>query len=177
MIDPAKRTEIRSVLGEVAREENVAILFAVESGSRAWQFASPDSDYDVRFLYARPRDWYLSIEPGRDVIERPISGDLDVNGWDLRKALGLLVKSNPVLLELIAGGDLPAAVSDEIDALVRKKAAGRELGVTDRNGTLDAFIAGELAMTDLPAALPIDRRTLLTAADAFFRRWLDRPHG
>lgn len=99
LIDPEKRAEIGQSLDDVERRERVTILFAVESGSRAWQFASPDSDYDVRFVYLRPRDWYLSIEPGRDVIERPIAGDLDVAGWDLPKALRLLVKSNPVLLE------------------------------------------------------------------------------
>ena len=74
-------------------------LFACESGSRAWGFASRDSDYDVRFLYAHRRDWYLSVEDRRDVIERPIADDLDVSGWELRKALRLLRKSNPPLLE------------------------------------------------------------------------------
>jgi predicted nucleotidyltransferase len=90
---------IRSALTQIETEEDVRVLFACESGSRAWGFASLDSDYDVRFLYVRPRDWYLSIEDGRDVIERPISEDLDVSGWDLRKALQLLRKSNPPLLE------------------------------------------------------------------------------
>ena len=78
------------------------ILFAFESGSRAWGFPSPDSDYDARFVYARSLDWYLSIAPGRDVIELPIEGDLDINGWDIQKALGLLLKPNPVLLEWLS---------------------------------------------------------------------------
>lgn len=88
-------------LSEIEQEENVSIFFACESGSRAWGFPSADSDYDVRFLYVRPRDWYLSIdvEDRRDVIERPISDNLDFSGWDLRKALKLLRKSNPPLLE------------------------------------------------------------------------------
>jgi uncharacterized protein len=77
----------------------VRILFAVESGSRAWGFPSPDSDYDVRFVYVRRAEWYLSLFEGRDVIELPLEGDLDINGWDLRKALRLLLKPNPVLLE------------------------------------------------------------------------------
>lgn len=77
----------------------VRVLHACESGSRAWGFSSSDSDYDVRFLYVRPRDWYLSVEEGRDVIEQPLSAELDVSGWDLRKALRLLCKSNPSLLE------------------------------------------------------------------------------
>ena len=70
------------------------MLFACESGSRAWGFASPDSDYDVRFVYAHPRDWYLSIGD-----QRPIVDLYDVSGWDLRKALRLFRKSNPPLLE------------------------------------------------------------------------------
>ncbi len=74
-------------------------LIAVESGSRAWGFPSPDSDYDIRFIHIHPRDWYLSLQPGRDVIERPIIDNIDLNGWDLRKALGLLPKSNAVVSE------------------------------------------------------------------------------
>ncbi|WP_223070246.1 nucleotidyltransferase domain-containing protein [Paenibacillus caui] len=90
---------ILSVLERIECEENVRILYACESGSRAWGFPSKDSDYDVRFLYVRPVDWYLSIFEKRDVIERPISDMLDINGWDLRKALNLFRKSNPPLLE------------------------------------------------------------------------------
>ena len=96
--------EILARLGDIEREENVTIFYACESGSRAWGFPSEDSDYDVRFLYLRPRDWYLSVdlEEKRDVIERPISAMLDVSGWDLRKALKLLRKSNPPLLEWLS---------------------------------------------------------------------------
>lgn len=83
-------------------KHDVRILFAIESGSRAWGFPSPDSDYDVRFVYVRPKEWYLSVEAGRDVIELPIEGDMDINGWDLKKALGLLMKPNPVLLEWLS---------------------------------------------------------------------------
>ncbi|SEU27995.1 nucleotidyltransferase domain-containing protein [Paenibacillus sp. NFR01] len=90
---------IQTELTRIEREEQVRILYACESGSRAWGFPSKDSDYDVRFLYVRPVDWYLSIHDKRDVIERPISDLLDINGWDLRKALRLFRKSNPPLLE------------------------------------------------------------------------------
>ncbi|WP_426449664.1 nucleotidyltransferase domain-containing protein [Paenibacillus sp. S-38] len=93
------REEIITQLHRIEEEENVRILYACESGSRAWGFPSQDSDYDVRFLYLRPLDWYLSIDEGRDVIERPISDRLDLSGWDLRKALRLFRKSNPPLLE------------------------------------------------------------------------------
>ena len=103
---PAISGEMRDTilrgLREIEAREDVRILFAIESGSRAWGFPSPDSDYDVRFVYARPRDWYLTLKPGRDVIELPIEADLDINGWDIRKALNLLLKPNPVLLEWLS---------------------------------------------------------------------------
>ena len=90
---------ITAKLRELEATENVRILLAVESGSRAWGFASPDSDYDVRFIYVRPRDEYLRLDPPRDVIELPINDLLDINGWDLYKTLQLLHKSNPTLFE------------------------------------------------------------------------------
>ena len=91
--------KIDSELKRIEQEEGVRILYACESGSRAWGFPSKDSDYDVRFIYVRPVDWYLSLFDKRDVIERPISDQLDINGWDLKKALNLFRKSNPPLLE------------------------------------------------------------------------------
>lgn len=86
---------IQKALDDVEAQHGVRVLFAVESGSRAWGFESPDSDYDVRFLYVHPIEWYLSIRERRDVIEAMLPGDLDLAGWDLRKGLGLLAKSNP----------------------------------------------------------------------------------
>ncbi len=90
---------IREKLRQIEREEGVRILHAVESGSRAWGFASPDSDWDVRFLYVRPVSHYLRLNAPRDVIERPLNGELDICGWDIQKALRLLAKSNPALFE------------------------------------------------------------------------------
>jgi len=98
-VDPAVRAQIISELQAIEARHGVSVIFACESGSRGWGFASPDSDYDVRFIYVHRLAWYLSVDPGRDVIEVPISGELDINGWDLRKALHLLRRSNPVLLE------------------------------------------------------------------------------
>ncbi|UPK70250.1 nucleotidyltransferase domain-containing protein [Chitinophaga filiformis] len=83
----------------IERERNVKILYACESGSRAWGFASPDSDYDVRFIYAQPADDYLSIEERKDVIELPVNEVLDIGGWNIRKVLQLFLKSNPPLYE------------------------------------------------------------------------------
>src|SRR5580698_4708067 len=85
-------------LRRIEQAYDVRVLYACESGSRAWGFASQDSDYDVRFLYVHSRDWYLSIEDRRDVIEQPLHEGLDLSGWDLRKTLQLLRKSNPPLL-------------------------------------------------------------------------------
>ncbi|MDQ0248772.1 putative nucleotidyltransferase [Sphingomonas kyeonggiensis] len=98
-IAPAVRQEIETRLDAIEATHGVRLLLAIESGSRAWGFPSPDSDYDVRFLYVRPREWYLSLAPGRDVIETPIEDEIDLNGWDVRKALGLLLKSNAVVSE------------------------------------------------------------------------------
>lgn len=90
---------IKEKLKEIETSENIRILHCVESGSRAWGFASPDSDYDVRFIYVRPKDFYLRLEKTRDVIEWQLDDTLDINGWDIQKALRLLHKSNPTLFE------------------------------------------------------------------------------
>jgi hypothetical protein len=103
MIEPHVRDEILARLARAEREHDVRILLAVESGSRAWGFASPNSDYDARFIYVHRPAWYLSVglEEQRDVIEYPIVDDLDINGWDLRKALRLYWKSNPSFVEWV----------------------------------------------------------------------------
>ena len=92
---------IRQRLARMESEQDVRLLYACESGSRAWGFPSADSDYDVRFIYVRSRDWYLrlDVERQRDVIEYPIDDLLDINGWDLKKALNLFSRSNPSLIE------------------------------------------------------------------------------
>jgi predicted nucleotidyltransferase len=92
---------VQQALESLESAENVVVLLAVESGSRAWGFPSTDSDYDVRFIYIHEPEWYLSIdlEGQRDVIEWPFKNEIDVSGWDVRKALKLFQKSNPPLLE------------------------------------------------------------------------------
>jgi uncharacterized protein len=97
--DPQIVAAIDARLHSVAERENAEVLLAVESGSRAWGFPSPDSDYDCRFIYARSRNDYLRLYAPRDVIEFPLDGMLDVNGWDLAKALRLLLKGNAVVIE------------------------------------------------------------------------------
>src|ERR1700759_1856608 len=95
MLHPEIFANIQQALGAIEQKEGERVLFVCESGSRAWGFASSDSDYDVRFIYVNPGDHYFSGLAARDVIEQKIDNDLDVSGWDLRKTLGLLSKSNP----------------------------------------------------------------------------------
>ena len=95
-------TRILEELQKIEGTENVKIIMAVESGSRAWGFESPDSDYDVRFIYIRKQEDYLKLEGIRDVIEWKLDETLDINGWDLKKALQLLYKSNPTIFEWCA---------------------------------------------------------------------------
>lgn len=98
-VSPAVRADIEQRLSAIESDHGVRVLYACESGSRGWGFASPDSDYDVRFIYVAPLSRYLSVTPQRDVVELPISDELDINGWDLRKALGLLKRGNATLIE------------------------------------------------------------------------------
>lgn len=90
---------IQGELDQIEATHEVSLLHVIESGSRAWGFPSQTSDYDVRFLYAQPQTCYLSVFDLRDVIEIPVDEVLDINGWDLKKALRLMRKSNVGLLE------------------------------------------------------------------------------
>lgn len=100
-IEGSVRAEILNRIQAAELEHDVKVLYAIESGSRAWGFESPNSDYDVRFIYVRPKEWYLAVnlEDQRDVIEYPIVDEIDINGWDVRKALKLFSKSNPAIIE------------------------------------------------------------------------------
>ncbi|RAL25732.1 nucleotidyltransferase domain-containing protein [Thermoflavimicrobium daqui] len=93
------KIEIMEKLHRLEKELDIKIQYAVESGSRAWGFASKNSDYDVRFIYKRNISAYLSLFPPRDVIELPIEDEWDINGWDIYKVLRLLLKSNPAIME------------------------------------------------------------------------------
>jgi len=126
MIPEETRIEIMRRLAAVEEKEGVRILLAIESGSRAWGFASPNSDFDVRFIYVRPQEWYLAVdlEDRRDVIEYPIVDDIDLNGWDVRKALQLFWRSNPAVIEWIKSpinyidkGDFKAGMQQLLDSV------------------------------------------------------------
>lgn len=115
-LSSAMRERVLQELQRIEREHNVTVLYACESGSRAWGFASTDSDYDVRFVYVEKPDWFVQVDTPRDVIERPLDDELDVSGWELRKTLGLLRKSNPTLLEWL---DSPLVYRQEATATAR----------------------------------------------------------
>jgi len=91
--------QIKIELSNLEQQHDIKILYAVESGSRAWGFASTDSDWDVRYIYIHKLDWYLSIDEKKDSQEKILPNDIDLAGWELKKALRLFRKSNPPLLE------------------------------------------------------------------------------
>ena len=104
-------------LKSIEYQFDVNILYACESGSRAWGFASPDSDFDVRYIYVHKMDYYLSIDEQRDVIELPINDVLDINGWELRKALRLFRKSNAPLYEWFQSPIVYAEDKDFVESI------------------------------------------------------------
>lgn len=143
------RAAIDAALDALAREEQVAILFAVESGSRAWGFPSPDSDWDVRFIYARPTLWHLSLAPGRDTLERALPGDIDLAGWDARKAVNLLLRGNAALREWMrspiwyrAEPAMLAAFQDLAASLPARSAARHHYAALARQIT-DRYLSAE----------------------------------
>ena len=113
---------IQEKLREIEQHEECRILLAVESGSRAWGFASPDSDYDVRFIYVRSEKAYLRLDRTRDVIEVPINDELDINGWDIDKTLRLLHKSNPTVFEWFSSPIIyqTSAFADQFRPIMQK---------------------------------------------------------
>jgi uncharacterized protein len=120
--------QIDARLASIRSAQGVAIPLAIESGSRAWGFPSPDSDYDCRFLYIRPIANYLSPWPKRDVIETPLEGELDVNGWDLGKAVRLLLKGNATVIEWLTSPIIYTA-----DADLREQMQDLARAVADRD--------------------------------------------
>ena len=131
-MDPEVVAQIDARLARARDDHAVAIPWAIESGSRAWGFPSPDSDYDCRFFFVRHRDAYLDPWPPRDVIETPLDAVLDVNGWDLVKAVRLAENGNATVGEwlrspLVYDGDpaFRAALLEACNALVDVHRVGR----------------------------------------------------
>lgn len=92
-------TAILNKLSELEKQKNVKVLYACESGSRAWGFPSPDSDFDARFIFIKPKDAYLSIVESDGQIGYPVDDVFDISGWDLQKTLKLIRKCNATPLE------------------------------------------------------------------------------
>ena len=110
---------IQEEIRNIEQKEDLKILFACESGSRAWGFPSQDSDYDVRFIYIRSLEWYLSIDDKKDTLEYPINDVLDISGWDVRKALKLFRNSNAVVYEWLQSPIVYKKETDFAEQLVK----------------------------------------------------------
>ncbi|MFD0706816.1 nucleotidyltransferase domain-containing protein [Photorhabdus akhurstii] len=118
-ISDIMKQHICQKLAQLETELQIRILYACESGSRGWGFASTNSDYDVRFIYVHTPSWYLRVDPSRDVIELPISNELDICGWELRKTLGLLKRANPTLMEW---ADSPVIYYEDVEFMAALRA-------------------------------------------------------
>ncbi len=114
-IDSTMQQRIMDNIRDIEAREDVRVLYVCEAGSRAWGGDAPGSDYDVRFIYVHRPEWYLSIFTRRDVIEQPIDAGLDLNGWDMVKALNLFRRSNPSMLEWLSS-DIVYAEHDQWSA-------------------------------------------------------------
>ena len=140
--------EINEKLNEIEEKEGVRILHAIESGSRAWGFASPDSDYDVRFIYVRTKEEYLSLNEPRDVIEWQLDEVLDINGWDLKKALKQFARGNATLFEW-SGSPIVYRTTDEWNRIreVSKQYFSEKSAVYHyygtANGTYQEYLQGD----------------------------------
>jgi hypothetical protein len=118
------KEKIKKYLSNLEREKGIEILLACETGSRAWGFPSPDSDYDVRIIYKHDKDWYLSLTEEKDTIEFFLdNNEIDISGWDLRKSLRLLWKSNAPLLERIQS---PIVYKADNDFLIQINSIAKE---------------------------------------------------
>lgn len=137
--------KIREKLNEIEQTEGVRILHAVESGSRAWGFASPDSDYDVRFVYVRPKEDYLRLDEPRDVIEWQLDEVLDINGWDIKKALRQFAKGNATLFEW-SGSPIIYRTTEEWKEIsqVSKQYFSEKAAVYHYYGTANSTLQGYL---------------------------------
>ncbi len=153
----------------IERDHGVRIPWAIESGSRAWGFPSTDSDYDCRFLFVRSREAYLTPWPARDVIETPLDKILDVNGWDIAKAVRLLVKGNATITEWLRSPIVYSGHETFRDGMLRLAAsvydpvrAARHylhVGLRQREGPIDKLPLKRVFYALRPAATLLWLRT------------------
>ena len=171
-MDAGKVASVDAAVDSIVLKHGVVIGLAVESGSRAWGFPSPDSDYDCRFVYIRPLAHYLTPWPRRDVIELPLVNELDVNGWDLAKSLKLLMKGNAIIIEW-----LTSPLVYRGDEEFRSSFLALARAVADRNLVIRHYLhLGEefrrRHFSD-PAAVPL-KKLFYTLRPAAAIRWLAR---
>jgi uncharacterized protein len=169
-MDSAVVAKIDARLASIRQGQRVEIPLAIESGSRAWGFPSPDSDYDCRFIFVRPTTDYLSLWPERDVIETPLDKVLDVNGWDLAKAVKLLLKGNATVIEW-----LTSPISYGTDATFREEFLQLARTIADRAAIGRHYLhLGERQLrTYFRTGKPIAQKKILYALrPAAALRWL-----
>jgi len=171
MAESSVHEAICNYLSKLQIDEQVEVLYAVESGSRAWGFASPDSDFDIRFIYLRPQDWYLSVQHRRDVLEAMVDPELDFAGWDLPKALVLLRKSNPSLVEWLYS---PIVYTENSEFMVEfRELAGRCLSL---NACLKHYL--NMAHSNWQTYFDSDtvslKKYLYVLRPVFACRWIER---
>ena len=170
------RTAIADRLDRMEAEHEMTVLYACESGSRAWGFPSTDSDYDVRFVYVHPRDWYLSINLERrdDTIDPPLEDDIDLHGWDLRKALQLFRNANPTLLEWLRS---PLVYREDEAMTPRWRGLVPEYYMPGAVGPAYHGMARSIAEQNLDAE-PISHKAYLYVLRALLAvRWVEQDRG
>lgn len=164
-MDPRIVSAIEDRLKGIKLDEGVQIPWAIESGSRAWGFPSPDSDYDCRFIYVRRREEYLSLWPKRDVIETPLDEIYDVNGWDISKAIRLMAKGNATVVEWLRS---PIVYSG--DGTVRDRLLDFAYAHADRSAIGRHYFHVALQQQERPTNL---KRFFYVLRPAVALRWLD----
>lgn len=174
-IAPLVRTQVADRLDRLAAEHNATVLYACESGSRAWGFPSADSDYDVRIVYVHPRDWYLSIdrEQRDDTIDPPIADEIDIHGWDLRKALGLFRTANPTLLEWLRS---PLVYREETPVLARWRALIPDYYTPRAAGHAYRGMARSVAEQNLTGDAISHKAYLYVLRALLAVRWVEQAH-
>ncbi|GAB3588769.1 nucleotidyltransferase domain-containing protein [Hymenobacter daeguensis] len=167
------QTRISTALAQLEATHGIRILYACESGSRAWGFPSPDSDYDVRFIYCHPPAWYLTLDEGRDTLNFPIDDELDLAGWELRKALRLLRASNAALFEWLQS---PIVYHEVLDfrtrlAALMPAAFNRKAGLHHYLGQLRHGVEDDLTGEEIRL-----KRLFYALRSALAARWIrERP--
>lgn len=167
------QARISTALRQLEATHGIRILYACESGSRAWGFPSPDSDFDVRFIYCHPPAWYLTLDEGRDTLNFPVDDELDLAGWELRKALRLLRASNAALFEWLQS---PVVYHEALDFRARlapllPAAFNRKAGLNHYLGQLRRGVEEDLAGEEIRL-----KRLFYALRSALAARWIrERP--